>query len=174
MRHLTRRLETRYRCRDKAAASPREGRSGRAMVSARRTHSQAFNLTDRAKTQPSFHTAFFCSLFRGLRASRIPNLAKNFDLRDGLQFSADFSHGLLKFRIVTRSSKRASDREPGPAARYDIQSTPTGQTFDPDDALALDVVDLSVLVVVVVISAAAMIVPVIGRLNGHLRSICRA
>jgi hypothetical protein len=60
--------------------------------------------------------------------------------------------------------------ENGPAARYDIQSTPTGQPFDPDDALSLGVVDLSVLVVVVVISVAAMIVPVIG----HGVSDCRA
>jgi hypothetical protein len=69
-------------------------------------------------------------------------------------------------RIVeTRERSRT-----GASARYDIQSTPTGQTFDPDDALALDVVDLSVLVVVVVISVAAMIVPVIG----HGVSDCRA
>jgi hypothetical protein len=51
-----------------------------------------------------------------------------------------------------------------------MPSTPTGQTFDPDDALSLGVVDLSVLVVVVVISVAAMIVPVIG----HGVSDCRA
>jgi hypothetical protein len=76
----------------------------------------------------------------------------------------------LKFRIVNRIVERATDREPGPAARYDIQPTPTGQTFDPDDALALDVVGLSVLDVVVVISVAAMIVPMIG----HGVSDCRA
>src|SRR5208282_1575204 len=62
----------------------------------------------------------------------------------------------------TGSSERASDQEPGPAAGYDIQSTPTGQTLDSDDALALDVVDLSVLIVVMVvigvISVAAMVV----------------
>jgi hypothetical protein len=47
------------------------------------------------------------------------------------------------------------------------------QTSDPDDALALDVVDLSILIVVVVIgviSVAAMIMPVIG----HRVSDCRA
>src|SRR5208337_606728 len=37
----------------------------------------------------------------------------------------------------TGSSRRASDREPGPAAGCDIQSTPTGQTLDHDDAFAL-------------------------------------
>jgi hypothetical protein len=55
---------------------------------------------DRAKTQPSFHTAFFCSLFRALRASRIEKFAKNFDLRNGLQISAEFSHGLQELCTV--------------------------------------------------------------------------
>jgi len=44
------------------------------------------------------------------------------------------------------------------------------QIRDPDDALALDVVDPSVSVVVVVIGVAAMVMPVIG----HGVSDCRA
>jgi hypothetical protein len=54
-----------------------------------------------------------------------------------------------------------------------IQSIPSVQTLDPDDALAPGVVDSSVLTIVVmigVISIAAMVVPVVG----HRVSDCRA
>ena len=68
----------------------------------------------------------------------------------------------LKFRIVNRivETRQRSRTGASSQVRYSVDS----------DALALDVVGLSVLVVVVVISVAAMIVPVIG----HGVSDCRA
>ena len=73
----------------------------------------------------------------------------------------------LKFRVFNRIVGMRERSRTGASSGYDIQSTPTGQTLDSDDALALDVVDLSVLIVVMVvigvISVAAMVVPVIGH-----------
>src|SRR5271157_2442504 len=48
----------------------------------------------RVKTPERFHVALFRSLFRGFRAFRIENFARNFALRGRLQNFVEFSHGL--------------------------------------------------------------------------------
>jgi hypothetical protein len=64
-------------------------------------------------------------------------------------------------RFARRNARAIENRDQQPDTIYSRFGP--GQTFDPDNALSLDVVDLSVLVVVVVIGVAAMIVPVIGH-----------
>src|SRR6516165_9929938 len=58
----------------------------------------------RVTTSACFHTSLFRSLLRGLRASRVEKIAKNFALVDRLQILAEFSHSLRPKRPADRNS----------------------------------------------------------------------